>query len=120
MNASGACSAALNTCYARECNRTRYGAIAYGAQSGAYGWSNDLDDAQAAEKAAMAHCSAHGDDCQVVVDFWNTCAAVAAYRSIVAYGLGATRARAEEQAVTSCTRDAGAPCEVQAWSCTKP
>jgi hypothetical protein len=120
MNASGACSTALNACYARECNRTSYGAIAYGAKTGAVGWSYDFDNAPAAEKEALTNCRANGDDCQVVVDFWNTCAAVAAHRGIVAYGLGDTRGLAEDQAAAACAKDAGAQCAIQAWSCTGP
>jgi hypothetical protein len=44
MNASGECSRRLNDCYSNACNKRLYGAIAYGTQSGAYGWSYDFDD----------------------------------------------------------------------------
>ena len=120
MNASGECGRRLNDCYINECNRKTYGAIAYGAKSHAFGWSNDFDDAQSAENEAMKSCRANGDDCQVTVDFWNTCAAVAADADTVAYGLGDTRGKAEDEAVAACTKDGGADCTVQAWSCTGP
>jgi hypothetical protein len=120
MNASGECGRRLNDCYINECSRKTYGSIAYGAKTGAYGWSHDFDDAQSAENEALSKCSASGDDCQVVVDFWNTCAAVAAAGDIVRYGLGDTRGEAEGGAVATCKEDGGAQCVVQAWACTGP
>jgi hypothetical protein len=119
MEASGECARRLNDCYLDQCNRTRYGALAYDAESGAYGWSNDLDDTAAAEAQALANCREHGDNCAVVVDFWNSCAAVAASDAIVAYGLGDTRAAAEHQALGSCADDGGKDCAIQVWSCTE-
>jgi hypothetical protein len=118
MNASGECGQRLNDCYINECNKKTYGSIAYGAKSGAYGLSYDFADAPAAENEALRNCSATGDDCQVVVDFWNTCAAVAADGDTVTYGLGETRGRAEDSATIACTQDGGAQCAIQAWACT--
>ena len=120
MNASGECSRLLNDCYLNECNKTLYGAIAYGTQSGAVGWSYDFTDAPSAEKEALKNCAAHGDDCQVVVDFWNSCAAVAADGKTVAYGLGDNQSQAESVAIASCRDDGGSDCTVQAWSCAGP
>jgi len=119
MNASGECGRLLNDCYLKECKRKIYGAIAYGSSSGAYGWSNDLADPQAAEQQALNNCKAHGDDCQVVVDFWNTCAAVAADQGTVGYGLGDTEDQAEEEAVAACEEDGGDNCAIQAWACAQ-
>src|SRR5262249_17811483 len=116
MHASGECARLLNDCYIQECNRTIYGAIAYGAESGAYGWSNARPDASSAETEALGNCRKNGNDCQVVVDFWNTCAAVAAGTGHVAYGLGETRDRAESEAVATCGKDGGESCAVQAWA----
>ena len=118
MHASGECSEKLNECYRQECNRTHYGAIAYGAESGAYGWSNDLYDAPSAESQALVNCRRHGNDCAVVVDFWNSCAAVAADGSHVAYGLGDTERQAESEAVAACSKEGSENCAVQAWACT--
>ena len=120
MNASGECGRRLNDCYIDQCNRKTYGAIAYGTQSRAYGWSHDFNDGSAAEAEALNNCRANGDDCQVVVDFWNTCAAVAADGGIVASGLGDTQLLAEDQALTACEKDGGSECRVQAWSCSLP
>jgi hypothetical protein len=120
MNASGECGRRLNDCYINECNKKTYGAIAYGTKSGAYGWSHDFEDAPSAENEALNQCRATGDDCQVVVDFWNTCAAVAADGGTVAYGLGDDRGQAEDGAIASCEKDGGAQCEVQAWARTGP
>jgi hypothetical protein len=117
MTVSGECSQRLNDCYATECNKKLYGAIAYGTQSGAFGTSYDFSDAPSAEKEALSNCRDHGDDCQVVVDFWNTCAAVAASGDIVRYGLGDTEDEAEGDAVATCEKDGGTQCAVQAWSC---
>lgn len=118
MNASGECGRRLNDCYINECNKTLYGAIAYGAESGAVGWSYDFDDAPSAEREALSNCSAGGSDCQVVVDFWNTCAAVAAGGGIVRYGLGGNEQLAQDQAMAACAQDGGSQCAIQAWSCT--
>lgn len=120
MHASGECARLLNDCYINECNRTVYGAIAYGTESGAVGWSYDFNDAPAAEKEALSNCREHGDECRVVVDFWNTCAAVAVDGDIVDYGLGDTEQQAEGAAIDACTQSGGRNCTVQAWSCTEP
>jgi hypothetical protein len=120
MNASGECGRRLNDCYIDQCDRRSYGSIAYGTKSGAVGWAYDFDDAPAAESAALRDCRADGDDCQVVVDFWNGCAAVAADRSTVAFGLGDNESQAEDEALAACQKDGGARCEVRGWSCTRP
>jgi len=120
MSASGECGRLLNDCYIDQCNRKTFGSIAYGTQSGAVGWAYDFDDAPAAETEALKNCHANGDDCQVVVDFWNSCAAVAADRGTVAYGLGDNRGEAEGEAIAACEKDGGAQCKVQGWSCTGP
>jgi hypothetical protein len=120
MNASGECSRRLNDCYINECNRKTFGAIAYGRQSGAVGWSYDFEDAPSAENEALKNCRAHGEDCEVVVDFWNTCAAVAADAGTVGYGLGDTQSQAESEAIAACEKDGGPDCAIQAWSCTGP
>jgi hypothetical protein len=118
MNASGECGRRLNDCYINECSKRLYGSIAYGRESGAVGWGYDFTDAPSAENEALKNCSANGNDCQVVVDFWNSCAAVAADGRIVAFGLGDNQGQAEGSAVAACQGDGGSNCEVQAWSCT--
>lgn len=121
MHASGECADKLGACYRSECSRTRYGSIAYDAESGAYGWSNDLYDAPAAEAQALANCKAHGDGCKTMIDFWNSCGAVAADRSgHVGSAYADTQDGAESRAVDDCRSNGGTSCEVQAWSCAKP
>lgn len=116
MNGSGECGRRLNDCYINECSKQLYGSIAYGAQSGSHGYSHDFDDAHSAENEALRKCAA--DDCEVVVDFWNTCAAVAAGGDIVRYGLGDNETLAQSYALTACEEDGGSNCSVQAWSCS--
>ena len=121
MHASGECADKLNACYLSACSRpkTLYGAIAYDAKSGAFGYSYDFRDGPGAEEKALAGCRAKGSSgCVVVVDFWNTCAAVAAAGTTVDYGLGKSQQIAESEAIAACTKDGGSGCEVQAWSCT--
>jgi hypothetical protein len=120
MHASGECADKLNACYLSECSKPKvlYGAIAYDIDSGAFGYSYDFHDAPGAEEKALAGCNATGNDCKVMVDFWNTCAAVATAGKTVAYGLGKSQQLAENEAITACTKDGGSGCDVLAWSCT--
>ena len=115
MEASGECGRRLNDCYINSCSKTHYGAIAYDAASGAYGWSNDFDTGEEAERNAMATCQEHSQDCKVVLDFWNSCGALAADKNgHYDYGLGDSRGEAESKALAAC----GAGCEIQVWSCS--
>jgi hypothetical protein len=120
MYATGECNDKLLTCYQEQCNRPTisYGAIAYGAQSQAFGFAYDQSDANASEQVAMSNCKKHGDDCQIVTSFSNSCAAVAAGDgSSYAVGQGATRDLAQAAAMANCAKTAGGSCEVQVWSC---
>src|SRR5262249_15208838 len=80
MEASGECGRKLNGGYLSQCNRpqTSYGAIAYGAESTAYGYAYDQPSESAAGRRALSDCRKHGDDCRLVVSFSNGCAALAA------------------------------------------
>src|SRR5215510_12055389 len=57
MNASGECGRRLNDCYINECNKTLYGALAYDAENGDYGWSADFGNQADAEQKALSGCS---------------------------------------------------------------
>jgi hypothetical protein len=118
MNASGECGRRLNECYIDACNRKRYGALAYDAESGAVGWSYDFDDAAGAERKALSGCREQGGNCKIVYDFWNSCAALAAGND-GHYGIGRADAQeqAEADAIADCGQSGGTSCEVQAWSC---
>ena len=123
MNASGECGRRLNDCYLSQCNRPSisYGAIAYGAQSQAFGFSFGLANAAAAERRALANCAKHGKDCEVVASVANTCAAVAGGSNArYATAEADTRRQAESAALAGCSRAGGDDCEVQVWTCAQP
>ena len=122
MNASGECGRALNQCYLRECKRpTRmFGAIAYGADSEAYGFAYDLPDANTANKRALVNCTKNGRDCKIVSTFSNACAAVAAAGKRFSVATANTGAKARADAMTACGRGGGGVCEVKVWSCAMP
>ena len=98
----------------------QYGAIAYGAQSGAYGDANNWDSQQQAEDTAMKNCSAHGDDCQVMVWFNDQCGAVATGDGIdPVWGLGDGEGAAREAAINKCTAAGGSNCTIQDATCSR-
>lgn len=116
-----------NSCIT-ECNRhighpsRSFGAIAYGARSTGGGWAYNLDTAAAANSRALANCRARVDDCELVISFSNSCAAVAAVesRSVFAVGQGATRKQAESRAMSDCASQYGDGCEIEIWTCAQP
>lgn len=122
MNASGECGRALNQCYLRECKRpTRlFGAIAYGAESEAYGFAYDLPDANAANKRALVNCAKNGKDCKIVSTFSNGCAAVAAAGKRFSVVTASTGAKARADAMAACGKGGAGACEVKVWSCAMP
>jgi hypothetical protein len=99
-------------------NATPYGAIAYGVESQAAGWSFDYRTKEDAERRALTDCAKHGDDCKIVVTIYNSCAAVAAddnqHFAVVEARKGET---AQANALAACTQQGGTNCEIQAWSC---
>ena len=80
MHASGECLSRLQRCYQLECNKPKvvYGSIAYGEESTAWGYSFDMPDTASADRRALSGCAARGNDCKVVVNFENSCGALAA------------------------------------------
>ena len=117
------CARKQNDCYLSQCNRptNRFGAIAYGAGTQAVGWAYDKQDANSAEQTALSFCKKHGDDCELVASFSNSCAALAAGENgKFATGSGDTRGEAEAAARSRCADSAGGDCDIQAWSCAKP
>jgi hypothetical protein len=105
----------LNDCYINSCSKTRYGAIAYDAANGAFGYSYDYDTGAGADRNALTSCQEQSRDCKVVLDFWNSCGALAADpNGHYDYGLGNSRPEAESKALASC----GAGCEVKVWACS--
>ena len=126
MNASGECGRRLNDCYLSQCNNGNgssrpsraFGAIAYGAESTAYGFSYDQPNEAAADRRALSECGKHGDDCKIVIGFLSGCAAVAAgTNGRFATGQATTRQPAQATALDDCGRKGGDNCEIKAWTC---
>jgi hypothetical protein len=98
---------------------TLYGAIAYGAQSLAYGDAFGKSSAAEAQRSALGFCRPNGNDCKIVASFSNSCAAVAAVESKGRFtvGQGSSRAQAQSKAMSSCAAIGGA-CVIEDWSCS--
>lgn len=99
----------VTECIEKQQSRTTYGALAYGAQSTAWGFSYNQDNAAAAARVALENCKPNGDDCKVVYDFYNTCAALAAVedKGVFATAYAPSRSRAEGAAMADCARQYG-------------
>ena len=96
-----------------------YGAIAYGQQSGAFGYAFNQDTISRADHVAMSNCAQHGDDCKIVVQLTHACGAVAAgSNGTWAAEQGASKDEAQRNALASCAVNAGGACEIQAWTCS--
>lgn len=95
-----------------------YGALAYSKADGAWGWWADATTQAAASKNALAKCSEHSSGCEVVLEFWNTCAAFAT-GSGGSYGWahGPDENQVQSKAVDFCSEH-GSGCEVRVWACT--
>jgi len=123
MYATGECNDKLDQCFQQECNKAQlaFGAIAYDRSSKAYGYSFDQPDGNAASAVALKNCQQHGSGCEVVYNFTNACAALAAGNT-ERYGIGegASRERAEKNAMSSCVQTNSENCEVLVWSCALP
>src|SRR5579872_882760 len=110
----------VNTCSRQYCEKREkpYGAIAYGSDSMAAGWSYDYENKRDADRRAPAACAQHGDDCKLVVSIFNSCGAVAAGdNKRFAVGQAPKSEDAQSSAIAACTRQGGSNCEVQAWAC---
>ena len=93
-----------------------YGAIAYDADDVAYGWAYGKTDERDAKLLALSGCREHGNSCKIVVQFSDSCAAVAANeKKRFKTGLGATRDEAQANAMSAC----GGDCEIKVWSCSQ-
>lgn len=92
-----------------------YGALAYNADDGSFGWAVDFPTQKQANAKALKEC---GDDCEVAMEFQNTCASFA-MGSKGAYGwaYAPTKKEAQEMALDYCS-ERGRNCEVKVWACT--
>jgi hypothetical protein len=125
------CSRALGECYQRLCPGSgraperkpvtgAYGAIAYDAESGAYGMADASKDAAAARQSALGYCGRYGPKCKIVESFSNTCAAVAQDTGGgVDWAVAADRRTAATKAVEKCTAKSktGPRCFVRVLHC---
>jgi len=94
-----------------------FGAIAYAPATGAYGQSYDYGSRRQAENRAMLECRARSAGCRIAVWFRNACGAVASGPFGWGQGWGNSRARAQYEALASCSRHTGG-CGIRAWACT--
>jgi len=117
-NTSSMCTDIRAKCQNTCSNKRSYGAIAYSAKDKGAGWSYNWDDQSKAQKVALDNCSAHGSACKSIVWYYNSCAAVAADGNIVTWGRDSTRPRAQQTALTECTKAGGKKCVIQASLCS--
>jgi hypothetical protein len=96
-----------------------YGALAIQSNhGGAIGWSYSYNTKADAEDRALSEC---GDDCTVVLDFWNGCAAYSSDQdqgsSVYGWGTGTTQRAAERTALEECEGHGGTSCIIKVWAC---
>jgi len=97
-----------------------YGAIAYSARNGAYGFSDGWKNQREAEKAAVKYCKQNGSGCKSRVWFYDSCGAVAADGRTVTWGQGASPQAAQQQAFNRCKKGLFRwHCEVKVSHCSR-
>ncbi len=108
----------LNLCQKKT--QTQYGAIAFGQGNGAEGISWGKATQAQANSAALAACAPHGDNCQIVYRFWNTCAALGVAKGAMNYSTAtaSSQRQAETLALRSCQRNWGT-CLVDLSACSR-
>lgn len=114
-------STVLRDLCVKQCNKPKvtFGAIAYGPESTAVGWSYDYETQDEARHTALKNCAPHGNDCRVVASFSNACGAVAAgTNKRYATGEGVSEKQAKADATANCKKAGGTECDIQAWTCT--
>ena len=104
-----------------EKEEASYGVISYGRGNGAAGWSYSQSSENDARRVALRNCARYASDCEIVISFSNSCAAIAAGADgVVTKGQADSSDDAEEKAMAACAKEAGDSCEIQAWSCSRP
>jgi len=98
-----------------------YGAIAIDPKSGASGSAYNTTSAAEAKQQAMSFCARYGNDCEVVISFFNTCAAVAAAVGNETYTVATNDKRgiAENKARNACIQKNG-NCRSETSICAGP
>jgi hypothetical protein len=107
--ASAPCIAANPT----KAKTTYYGAIAYHAASGSFGWASDRRTSRDARIEALEQCGRQ--ECVVVATLTRSCGALAKDSKKFIVQKGATRKEAETKAMGKC----GPQCEIAVWTCTR-
>ena len=95
----------------------KYGALAFSAGDGAWGWWADANTQASASANALAKCQEHGGNCEVVLEFWNTCAAFAVGNGGQGWAHGPDSNAVQQAAVGYCSEH-GTGCAVKVWACT--
>jgi hypothetical protein len=76
--AGAAIAGALGAAVPAHAEETTYLAIVYSPATGAYGWANGADSPANLYNSAMTQCQNRGGtDCRLLVDFVNSCGALA-------------------------------------------
>lgn len=92
-----------------------YGAIAYSASTGKYGYSYNYDSQKNAERAALKHCKV--SSCKVVLWYKNACGVVAKGDTGWGAAWAGSRTQASANAIKACsTRSRN--CKAVVWSCS--
>ena len=98
--------------------RGRYGAIAYSAKSGNYGYSHGFSNRAQAEQRAKRECGQ--TDCEIAAWYQNACGAVAAGDDEVwAGGNGNSERAARTDAQKDCVNNGGKNCQVIVSHCAR-
>lgn len=98
-----------------------YGAFAFSQGTGESGWSKNYDTKREAASAAMSFCreNSSADDCKIVYQFTNSCAALAVGSSN-GYGVAwdLKKGRANKKAVAACN-DYDSGCKILLSECSQ-
>jgi serine/threonine-protein kinase len=94
-----------------------FGAIAFSNRTKAHGWAKDFPSRAAAEKAAIASCAKHADDCQAVLWFKNACGALATGPKGSGWAWAEDQLHADNAARHACEQHSPA-CTVKRRVCT--
>jgi hypothetical protein len=94
-----------------------FGAIAYSPGKRAHGWAKDHPSREAAERAALAGCRKHAEDCQAVLWFKNACGALATGPKGAGWAWDPAQQPADQAALNVCAKHSKA-CTVKQRVCT--
>ncbi|HEX3972356.1 MAG TPA: DUF4189 domain-containing protein [Stellaceae bacterium] len=116
----GECSEHTTTCANPAPASPNFGAIAYGAKSGAWGYSYNWNTRKQAEDNALANCKKNASDCEVQVWYQRECGAVvSADGGDVYWGTGDGTGAAGGNALASCKKDGGKNCTIKVEQCSR-